>query len=394
MPMPNVSDEKLAAITEDVKSRLYSSDEIIVRRQCGSGTVAKVRRQLKAEGLDVSLLRRNTLPDITESMKPAVPETDHQQLLRKALKKGPKTAEELADILDCGPSKVRALVESMQLGGSMLASRKDGLIQLLEGVHIEPATTVFKGVVGTQRFGLVSDNHLCNKHSRLDVLNAAYDHFEREGIAVVYNGGNWIDGEARFNKTELITRPGMDAQCDYMIDKYPIRKGIETQYIAGDDHEGWYQQREGVEIGRYLELRAREQGRTDLKYLGYGEHDIKLQVKGGGSAPMRLVHPGGGSSYATSYTAQKLVESYQGGEKPKVLLIGHYHKFEYGYPREVHALQLGCTTDQSLFMRKLKFQAHVGYSVVSITQDETGTVTRFAVEFFPFYNLALYEKRF
>jgi hypothetical protein len=45
-------------------------------------------------------------------------------------------------------------------------------------------------------------------------------------------------------------------------------------------------------------------------------------------------------------------------------------------------------------MRKLKLQAHVGYSVVSITQDETGTVTRFAVEFFPFYNLALYEKRF
>jgi len=24
--------------------------------------------------------------------------------------------------------------------------------------------------------------------------------------------------------------------------------------------------------------------------------------------------------------------SYQGGEKPNVLLIGHYHKFEYGYP--------------------------------------------------------------
>jgi hypothetical protein len=34
--------------------------------------------------------------------------------------------------------------------------------------------------------------------------------------------------------------------------------------------------------------------------------------------------------------------SFQGGEKPSVLLIGHYHKFEYCYPREVHVVQTGC----------------------------------------------------
>ncbi len=165
-------------------------------------------------------------------------ESDVHVAIRKSLKKGAKTVDELADLLDCGPSKVRVIVEAMKLQGSLLAARPDGSLQMLDSAHIEPAVTVFKGVVGTQRFGLVSDNHLCNKHSRLDVLNAAYDHFVEAGIAKVYNGGNWIDGEARFNKTELVTRPGMDAQLDYMIDVYPKRAGIVTEHIAGDDHEG------------------------------------------------------------------------------------------------------------------------------------------------------------
>ena len=120
----------------------------------------------------------------------------------------------------------------------------------------------------THRFGFTTDNHLCNRHSRLDVLNAAYDHFEREGITLAYNSGNWIDGEARFNKTELVTAPGMDHQLDYLIDQFPLRDGIETHYIAGDDHEGWYQQREGIEVGKYLQMRAEDAGRTDLKVPG------------------------------------------------------------------------------------------------------------------------------
>jgi hypothetical protein len=224
-------------------------------------------------------------------------------------------------------------------------------------------------------------------------LNAAYDHFEKEGITVAYNAGNWVDGEARFNKTELLTAPGMDHQLDYMIDNFPQKKGIETHYIAGDDHEGWYQQREGIEVGRYLQMRAEDQGRYDLKYLGYGEADVKLSY-GSGLAVMRVVHPGGGSAYAISYTDQKRVESYQGGEKPQIELVGHYHKFNHGYPREVHTVQGGCTCDQSIFMRKKRLQAHVGYSIIKIKQNDLGIVTRFSVEWFPFFDRGYYEKRF
>jgi biotin operon repressor len=315
--------------------------------------------------------------------------------LKKALAKSPMSEGDLADLLDCSPAKVRATIAAMKAKGAMIINTVDGRYDLANSLLLEPGKHEVKGAKDdwTHRFGVTTDNHLCNKHSRLDVLNAAYDHFEREGITTVYNCGNWIDGEARFNKTELVTAPGMDNQLDYFIDKFPQRKGITTFYIAGDDHEGWFQQREGIEIGKYAQMRAEEQGRHDLKYLGYAECDVALKY-GSGTSIMRVVHPGGGSAYAISYTDQKRTESYQGGEKPQVELVGHYHKFNQGYPREVHTVQCGCTSDQSLFMRKKRLQAHVGFVEIKIKQDSAGIVTRFAVEWHPWYDRGFYEKRY
>lgn len=320
---------------------------------------------------------------------------DLHRKIRLHLKKGPLSTEELANAIDCSPRRISETLAEMTARGAMFYATADGKHGIADSITLPPGEGEAKGQKGewTHHFGFTTDNHLCNKHARLDVLNAAYKHFAAEGITKVYNAGNWIDGEARFNRTELLTAPGVDRQLDYLIDNWPVHEGIVTEYIAGDDHEGWYQQREGLEIGKYLQNRAEDQGRSDLKYLGYGEADVKL-VFGAGSAVMRIVHPGGGSAYAISYTDQKRVESYQGGEKPQIELVGHYHKFNHGFPREVHTIQGGCTCDQTMFMRKKRLQAHVGYSIVKIKQDEGGIVTRVACEWFPFFDRGYYEKRF
>lgn len=305
------------------------------------------------------------------------------------------SSREVAEALKTSVGHVNLVLGDMKERGFLLFTTLDGRHNLHDSVLLEPGKSEMKGNKGewTHIFGFTTDNHLCNRHSRLDVLNAAYDHFEQQGITTVFNAGNWIDGEAKFNKTELIVAPGLDNQLDYMIDNWPVRNGIETHYIAGSDHEGWHQEREGIEVGRYLQNRAENSGRFDLKYLGYSEADVKLSF-GSGSSVMRVVHPGGGSAYAISYTDQKRVESYSGGEKPHIELVGHYHKFNYGYPREVHTVQGGCTTDQSLFMRKKRLQAHVGFSVVKIKQDSRGAVSGFSVQWHPFFDRKYYEKRF
>lgn len=326
-----------------------------------------------------------------------IPEPAIDADIKKYLKKKPMTAEALADALDVSPRKVKAAVVDLQSRGALIFETVDGQYDLTPAFAAAPGKAEVHGVdeEWTHHFGVVTDNHLCNKHSRLDVLNHAYDYFSAVGIRDVYNAGNWIDGEARFNKAELIVAPGMDNQLDYMIDKWPVRSGITTHYIAGDDHEGWYAQRECIEIGKYLQMRAEDQGRHDLRYLGYAEADVKLNAWKGGSAVMRVVHPGGGSAYAISYTDQKRMESYQGGEKPQVEVVGHYHKFNQGYPREVHTVQCGCTCDQTLFMRKKRLQAHVGFVDLKIKQEPgTGVITKFAVEWHPFFDRGYYEKRF
>jgi len=318
--------------------------------------------------------------------------------IKRTIRKTPKTREDLTEIVRTSPERVQMALDELRKAGCLLHTNVDGTLALLTPSGLEtnpPSTHIFtdRGD-GWQVFGFTSDNHLCNRHARLDVLREAYKTFAAEGITTVFNGGNWIDGECRFNKCELVTAPGLDHQLDYFIQEWPAHPGITTKYIAGDDHEGWYAQRENIEVGRYLEMRAKDQGRNDLSYLGYGEADIQLQGAGG-SAVMRVVHPGGGSAYALSYAPQKIVEMYQGGEKPSILMVGHYHKFDWCPPREVQVVQMGCTCDQTMFLRKKKIQVFVGFGIIKMKQDPwDGHITRFAVEWFPFFDRGYYERRF
>jgi hypothetical protein len=122
------------------------------------------------------------------------------------------------------------------------------------------------------------------------------------------------------------------------------------------------------------------------------ERDIEF-VQPKGSSILRVIHAGGGSSYATSYTSQKYVESLQGGEKPAIVLVGHFHKFDWCNPREVHVIQMGCTEDQTPFMRKRRLQAHVGGGILWLTQNELGIFTSVKVQWFGYYDRKFYEYR-
>ena len=242
----------------------------------------------------------------------------------------------------------------------------------------------------TIRIGFTSDNHLGSHFERLDVLNALYDIFESEEIPLVLNGGNWIDGEARFNKNEIHTH-GFGRQIQYAVDNFPFRKGIETWFVSGDDHEGWYNQREGINSGDYFQMIRERDGKHDLKHLGYVEADVNLNGDEF-EYPMwlRLMHAGGGSSYAHSYSVQKIIESFQGGEKPHILMVGHYHKMSYNYVRGVYAVQMGTTMDQSIFMRKKKLEAHVGGGIIEIRRAPDGIVNRVRPEFITFFDKKFY----
>ena len=335
--------------------------------------------------------RRNKLPNKRNNSQAQRTGESLPDMVAKAIAKKKHNVIELANTFNVSPKAIFSAIEELKHRNIVVDNFSDGL-QL--GIEMKPAEKSF--VIDSKKYtetefaiGFVADTHLGSKYERLDVLNALYDRFEEYGITEVFHGGNWIDGEARFNKYDIYAH-GVTDQIQNFLEKYPQKKGMVTHIISGDDHEGWYVQREHVNIGQVMEDMAKRMGRNDLIDLGYMERDIEFKQPKGSSI-IRVIHAGGGSAYATSYTSQKYVESLQGGEKPQMVLVGHYHKFNYAYEREVHVIQGGTTLDQTPFMRKKKLQAHVGGCVIWIKQNERGIFTSVRVEWIPFFDKKFYQ---
>jgi len=303
---------------------------------------------------------------------------------------------DIANAVDASPIKVQAAIESLRNSSLNFTILPNGSVQWMEhpvagGSHVISHDLCDYGG-GWRKIGACGDQHLGSNYERLDVNEAVYDLYESEGVTQVFNTGNWIEGEAgRLNFADVKVH-GMDDQIEYAIKHYPKRDGIKTYFVAGDDHEGWYQKKNRITIGAHFERMARDAGRDDLIYLGYMEADIRLPAKHGESF-LKVMHPGGGSAYATSYAPQKIAEAFQEGEKPHICLLGHYHKMDYGFHRGIHMVQTGTSQDQSSFMRKQKIKAHVGAALIEFHQSPYGDINRFKVEFFPFYDRDFYANR-
>lgn len=286
------------------------------------------------------------------------------------------TTAELADHFDVAPKVIREVINDANsdhyqaqlneendtvAGGKAVDSRRQ---RFLVNQHLDGEVI---------RFGLISDEHICSHFSCVTELEAAYDIFEERGIDTVLSCGNYIDGCNKNNRSE-VTHHTLKQQVDEFIRLMPQREGITTYSIAGDDHEGWFQQDTGIEVGAYTQSKMEEAGRQDWKYLDYFSYDFIFKNTHGGLTNVRLMHPGGGSSYAYSYRPQKIVEATPPHERPDMLLIGHYHKSSYNVISGVHVFQAGCFQAQSTFMKKKSLAAHVGCWIIEARVNPAGRI--------------------
>lgn len=226
------------------------------------------------------------------------------------------------------------------------------------------------------RFGLCGDNQINSKYTQLTHAHTLYDIYEKEGIKVVYHTGDMDEGEdmRQGHKYECYSQ-GADDHVTEIVKNYPVRSGIETYFITGN-HDHSLIKRAGYDIGKPI-----ADQRDDMVYLGQSWATVNLTP----NCILELRHPGDGTAYAISYKIQKMVEAMSGGEKPNILAVGHYHKAEYIFYRNIHIYQTGCLQAQTPWMKGKQIAAMMGGWIVEAHVDQDGTVVRIKNEFIPFY---------
>jgi biotin operon repressor len=331
--------------------------------------------------------RRREVDELVEQTRDAERDTvDYDKLRRRCLRRA-SSLEDLASLLKVSQGAVLdALHELKRRGVNVREVEGAGWLVDKTPLQTRPNDPRFSWESdddGWFRFGLISDQHYGSKFCREDVAEELYDWFASEGVGRVYNAGNWIDGEGHANRMDLLPEAhGMQRQLDYCAARWPHKPGIQTFHVSGDDHEGWYVQRENVNIGRMLDDARREAGHDDLTHLGYVEAYVRLRRPDSEATSSMLVqHPGGGSSYAYSYKPQKLVESLQSGEKPGFYVAGHYHKINYFQVRGVHTVMPGSCKEQDTWMRKKGLDSQLGGAIIEMRMDHKGAIGEFIPRF-------------
>lgn len=306
-------------------------------------------------------------------------------------KKEFKTTLEVIDVVKKGAT-LKEIVKSTGLSERMVSATIDDLkdqgfnIELSQDgkynvstVIDETAQNIIKSNWNGEkiiRFGLKSDAQINSKFTQITHLHSLYDWYEREGLKKVYDAGDIDEGEQmRPGHQYECYNQGADDHIDEIVRVYPERKGMETDFITGN-HDHSFIKRVGLDIGKRIAER-----RKDMNYLGQSSALIYLTPK----CTLELRHPIDGTAYAISYKTQKMIEAMSGGEKPNILAVGHYHKIEYIFYRNVHCFQTGCTQAQTSWMRGKQISAHMGGWIVEVHVNDEGEITRLKYELMPFY---------
>ena len=227
------------------------------------------------------------------------------------------------------------------------------------------------------KFAIIGDTQLGSKYAQISHLKSFYELCASEGIKDVYHTGDVTDGLKMHSGHEYeLYKTSADDMVQDVIENYPRIEGITTHFITGNHDASIYKQ-VGYDIGNTI-----TEERPDMKYLGRDCALIFLAP----NCKLELRHPWDGTAYALSYKPQKMIEAMESDSKPNILAIGHYHKAEYLFYRNVHCLQTGCFQGQTPYTRGKGISVHMGGWIITIHVDKNGTITRFGSEFVPYYS--------
>lgn len=302
---------------------------------------------------------------------------DSVEDLVAAMKGGPVPFSKLCDKLDLSPMRLQELLNKAHAAGILINVDHDHV-----GIRAEapPEHVQLSGIAPTigetQRVAVISDLHYGSRYCLREYITDFIDYAYSKGVREVLVPGDIVDGNYIRHGLFELSHVGLDNQADDLATNLPRKKGLTYHAITGN-HDLTFTEQNGVDVGKYFENMFVERGRRDLKF--YGNRGAFLKMRG---AIIHMWHPMGGGSYARSYKLQKRVENYSSGEKPHILLAGHWHVYCHVYERGVHAM--ACPTFQgggSAFGKAIGGAPAIGGMILSWDLTAHGTMRNFAHEY-------------
>lgn len=256
----------------------------------------------------------------------------------EALKRG-SSFHDLCNELDVSPKRLLKLLEEAKAAGvpvNVVGNHVGALLTSSDNtetfdLQISPAAGEL------QQVGVISDLHFGSKYCLTGPLQEFVRYAYDQGVREILVPGDMLEGcysHAAFERSA----EGLDAQIDEMLQYLPAHDGLSYHAITGN-HDWTFTNKSGTNVGRAIESTFLAAGRRDFK--SYGDRGAFLVLRG---ARIHMWHPMAKPSYARSYQLQKKIEGYAPGEKPQILLAGHWHRSCYFEDRGVHAIS--CPTFQ------------------------------------------------
>lgn len=218
---------------------------------------------------------------------------------------------------------------------------------------------------------VVSDTHFGSIHNQLHLVNEIYEEAYNRGITTVLHVGDLVDGNYP-NRPENPRQQflhGFDEQAGYVVDMYPEIDGLKTYYILGSHDETHYKNGQAT-VNDWI-----SRCRKDMIYLGQDIGEMNID-----KVKILLDHPGGGSAQSLSYKPQKRIEMLESHTKPKILLIGHYHKsYVFSY-RNVQCILVPALCAKTQFQQKQGLYNALGAYFIDIYSDREGNIQYFKPE--------------
>jgi len=265
--------------------------------------------------------------------------------------KSPKTLEDIVEETGMTEKEVLKNIKKLRRSGYEIVREED--YYYFNGKKSEYSQfNVTKLNVGREFYlAFIGDTHIGSKFSRLDFLHKFYDFILREGVEYVIHAGDIIDGVGVYpTQTSQLSKFTIDDQVEEVINNYP--EGVKT-YVLGGNHDLKQYQR-GLSIHP---VKVISQQRKDIEWIGDFYARLRL---GKSNVYIDIVHPNGKPAYAQSYKTQKYIEKLPSGNKPNILLWGHFHTSLYMSYRNIHAFQVGCFQDANDLTARMGIQPVIG----------------------------------